>query len=103
MILDLNSRLAILTHSAVVAAAASDCCRPDIGVGDVEGGVDVDDDWHKIVFVLIQNLTNLQRRISLLALLLLLLLPRRRSTMEDGVAGAAAAVDVGVVLLLSTF
>ncbi len=96
MILELNSRLVILTHSVV----AGDCCRPDIGVGDGEGDVDaVDDDFHKIVFVLIQNLTNLQH---LESLLLLLLLPRRRSTREDDVAGAAAAVDVEVVLL-STF
>ncbi len=97
-ILILDLRLANLTHSVV----GGDCCRPDIGV--VDG---VDDDLHKIVFVSIHNLTNLQHLKLLSALLLLLLLPRRRSTMEDDVA-IATAVAVGdaavlVLLLLSTF
>ena len=96
MILDLNSRLANLTHFA----DAGDCCRPDIGVGDDgDGVVEVDDDLYKIVFVLIQNLTNLLHRKSLLALLLVLL-TMRRSTMEDDVAEAAAVAVVAVVLLL---
>ncbi len=95
----LDLRLANLTHSV----AGGDCCRPDIGV--VDG---VDDDLHKIVFVSIHNLTNLQHQKLLSALLLLLLLPRRRSTMEDDVAIATAVVAVGgaavlVLLLLSTF